>query len=116
MFAASAAVKDLQGTSRFTTKERAQFLKKLDARYGYGSYISEDGSVHVGIEKVPFVRHKKEVTFSHSKFDKQQRKGATSGPEPEYTLVGETKNKVPWWKIMQPGWFRRAELRSERKS
>lgn len=55
MFAASAAVRDMQGTSTHSSKERSNHLKKLGHKYGYGSYIGADGKVHVGIEKVPLV-------------------------------------------------------------
>jgi hypothetical protein len=74
LFAASAAVKDLQGTSDFIVKEREEHLKQLDVRYGYGSYIGGDGSVHVGIEKVPFVTAMKTTRFEHSRVDKELRR------------------------------------------
>lgn len=56
LFAASAAVQDVKGTSQMSKKERARHLEELGARYGYGSYVGGDGRVHIGIEKVPFVR------------------------------------------------------------
>jgi hypothetical protein len=61
LFAASGAVRDLRGTSRFESQERANHLEKLDARYGYGNYVGVDGMVHVGIEKTPFVRLRTET-------------------------------------------------------
>ncbi|CAN9448120.1 unnamed protein product [Alternaria alternata] len=73
LFASSAAVKDLQGTSQMTNKEREKHLKHLDNRYGYGSYIS-NSVVHVGIEKTPYVHYMKEVTFVGSKVQKEIRK------------------------------------------
>ena len=60
LFASSAAVKDFRGTSQMTNKEREKYLKDLDHHYGYGSYIGSDGAVHVGIEKVPYVRYMKD--------------------------------------------------------
>jgi hypothetical protein len=74
LFAASAAVKDFQGTSDFTEKEREEHLKDLDVRYGYGSYIGGDGSAHVGIEKVPFVTAMETTQFEHSRVDKELRR------------------------------------------
>ncbi|PVI00457.1 hypothetical protein DM02DRAFT_728559 [Periconia macrospinosa] len=56
LFAASTAVHDMRGTSRYGAKERGQHLKALDTRYGYGDYVGVDGNIHVGIEKAPFVR------------------------------------------------------------
>jgi hypothetical protein len=79
LFAASAAVKDLQGTSDFTAKEREEHLNDLDVRYGYGSYIGGDGSVHVGIEKVPFVTAMKTTRFEHSRVDKELRRRNRDG-------------------------------------
>jgi hypothetical protein len=56
LFAASVAVQDMQDTSHLDRKGRARFLKDLDARYGYGSFIGGgDGRVHIGIEKTPLV-------------------------------------------------------------
>lgn len=56
LFAASAAVEDMQGASHLDRKGRAQHLKHLDSRYGFGSFIGgRDGRVHIGIEKVPLV-------------------------------------------------------------
>lgn len=63
MFAASAAVQDMQGTSAHTRKERSHHLKRLDHRYGYGSYIGTDGKIHVGIEKVPRVAIKTNMSW-----------------------------------------------------
>ena len=74
LFASSAAVTDLQGTSHMSNKERDEYLKKLDCRYGYGSYVGSDGSVHVGIEKTPFVRYRKNTTFEGSRVDKEMRR------------------------------------------
>jgi hypothetical protein len=66
LFATSAAVEDLQGTSGLSNKERARHLEKLGNTYGYGSYVGKDGSVHVGIEKDPFVRRIKVTSFEHT--------------------------------------------------
>ena len=51
LFAASAAVKDLQGTSNMISRERNKFLDELGCTYGYGSYIGGDGGVHVGLRR-----------------------------------------------------------------
>lgn len=56
LFAASTAVEDMQCTSHLDSKGRAQHLRRLDSRYGFGSFIGGlDGRVHIGIEKVPLV-------------------------------------------------------------
>jgi hypothetical protein len=56
LFAASAAVQDMRGTSHLDKTGRAKHLERLDARYGFGSFIGGgDGRVHIGIEKVPLV-------------------------------------------------------------
>ncbi|EAT81729.2 hypothetical protein SNOG_11230 [Parastagonospora nodorum SN15] len=69
LFAASTAVEDMQGTSHLDRKERAQHLRRLDSRYGFGSFIGGmDGRVHIGIEKVPLVvkpRAKKTTWLEH---------------------------------------------------
>jgi hypothetical protein len=55
LFAASAAVQDMKGTSHLNRKGRAQHLERLNSRYGFGSFVGGDGRVHIGIEKVPLV-------------------------------------------------------------
>lgn len=87
LFASSAAVKDLQETSHMTNKERDKYLKDLDARYGYGSYVGGDGSVHVGIEKSPFVRHMKQTTFEGSRFEKEVKKISAQGKKEDVTVT-----------------------------
>jgi hypothetical protein len=63
LFAASNAVTDMQGTSHLDTKGRAQHLERVDAQYGYGSFVGGgDGRVHIGIEKRPFVRRRRVKT------------------------------------------------------
>ncbi|OCL06176.1 hypothetical protein AOQ84DRAFT_82899 [Glonium stellatum] len=56
LFAASSAVQDLKDTAHMSKNERDRYLKRLDLRYGYGSFVGMDGKVHIGIEKQPFVR------------------------------------------------------------
>lgn len=55
LFAASEAARDMRNTSLFTRKERRQHLEKIDAMYGYGTFMGADGLPHEGIEKEPFV-------------------------------------------------------------
>jgi hypothetical protein len=56
LFAASAAVQDMRGTSHLDRKGRAKHLEQLDHRYGFGSFVGGgDGRVHIGIEKAPLV-------------------------------------------------------------
>ncbi|ENI07948.1 hypothetical protein COCC4DRAFT_130249 [Bipolaris maydis ATCC 48331] len=78
LFAASAAVQDMRGTSYLDKRGRARHLEEVDARYGYGSFIGGgDGRVHIGIEKTPFVRVRSKATW----FDKNVaswRRGSTS--------------------------------------
>ena len=74
LFASSAAVKDLQGTSHMTNSEREEYLKDLDLRYGYGSYVGSDGAVHVGIEKVPYVQVLKMVGFEGTRTETASKK------------------------------------------
>jgi hypothetical protein len=80
LFSSSAALKDLQGTSGMTNKEREKYLKDLDREYGYGSYLGSDGRVHVGIEKVPFVRYMNKFSFAGSRADEKttRRNGESS--------------------------------------
>jgi hypothetical protein len=59
-------VEDVQGTSGLSSKERGKYLDRLGNTYGYGSYVGKDGSVHVGIEKDPFVRRMKVKSFQHT--------------------------------------------------
>lgn len=87
LFAPSTAVKDLRNTSSMSNKEREKYLKDLNLKYGYGSYVGRDGGVHVGVEKVPFVHYMKEVTFRGSKTEKEiSRRKAING----LTHVGST--------------------------
>ena len=87
LFAASAAVRDLQGTSNMTSNERAKYLDDMGCTYGYGSYIGGDGSVHVGIEKAPFVRKTKQTTFEHSRAEREMRKRAARVGEKARVIV-----------------------------
>jgi hypothetical protein len=73
LFATSATIKDLQGTSGLSAKEREEYVEKLGNTYGYGSYLGEDGSVHVGIEKDPFVWRMKVTSFEHTLVAKSAR-------------------------------------------
>jgi hypothetical protein len=57
LFAASSLVQDMRDTSNLDKKERAKFFEDLNQYYGYGSFVGgDDGRVHIGIEKNPFVR------------------------------------------------------------
>lgn len=68
LFAASAAVQDMRGTSHLNRKGRSHHLEALDVRYGYGSFIGGgDGRVHIGIEKTPFVRVRSKTTWLERK-------------------------------------------------
>lgn len=78
LFAASAAVQDMRGTSHLDKKGRAQHLERIGARYGYGSYIGADGRVHIGVEKTPFVRPKTRKTWLERKLP-LFRKGSLGG-------------------------------------
>jgi hypothetical protein len=67
LFAASAAVQDMKGTSHLDRKGRAQHLERIDARYGYGSFVGGDGRIHIGIEKATFLRPKARKTWLERK-------------------------------------------------
>jgi hypothetical protein len=67
LFAASAAIQDMTQTSRYDKKERGEHLERLGSRFGYGSYVGGDGKVHIGIEKVPFVRIRSKSTWFEKK-------------------------------------------------
>ncbi|KAF7568719.1 repeatdomain containing protein [Pyrenophora tritici-repentis] len=68
LFAASSAVQDMQNTSHLNRKGRAQHLRELDTRYGYGSFIGGgDGRVHIGIERTPFIRRRTKTTWFEKK-------------------------------------------------
>ncbi|KAI8933098.1 hypothetical protein NX059_009741 [Plenodomus lindquistii] len=76
LFAASAAVQDMRGTSHLNKKGRARHLKEVDARYGYGDFIGGgDGRVHIGIERTPFVRVRSKTTWLEMKV-RSFRKGS----------------------------------------
>lgn len=89
LFASSAAVRDLQGTSHMNNKERERYLQ--EKRYGYGSYVGSDGAVHVGIEKTPFVQYMDQVTFAGSRVErevlKQRGKGNDIKAGSQYTYI-----------------------------
>jgi hypothetical protein len=99
LFASSAAVKDFQGTISMNNKDREKYLHDLNHRYGYGSYVGGDGSVHVGIEKVPFVNYMKEVSFTGSRAEKEMRKRNAKGssvatpPESVQSLLTDTEER-----------------------
>jgi hypothetical protein len=76
LFAASAAIQDMTQTSRYDKKERGEHLERLGSRFGYGSYVGGDGRVHIGIEKVPFVRIRNNSTWFEKKV-----KSFRSGPK-----------------------------------
>ncbi|KAF2276456.1 uncharacterized protein EI97DRAFT_377434 [Westerdykella ornata] len=63
LFAASEAVRDFQGTSRYGKKERARYLEGLGLHYGYGGFIGRDGRVHVGIEKSSHLATRRTTTW-----------------------------------------------------
>ncbi|KAJ4373703.1 hypothetical protein N0V86_007846 [Didymella sp. IMI 355093] len=78
LFAASAAVQDMRGTSHLNRKGRSKHLEALDARYGYGSFVGGgDGRVHIGIEKTPFVRVRSKTTWLERKVT-SWRKGSAA--------------------------------------
>lgn len=74
LFAASAAVQDLQGTSSYMAKDRAKYVDDLDHTYGYGSYTSADGKSKVGIEKLPMVKPMTEKNLVYEMMLHQVRK------------------------------------------
>jgi hypothetical protein len=55
-YASTLVLEDVSGTERITTRERAQILKQLGFRYGYGWFMGRDGKTHAGIEREPLLR------------------------------------------------------------
>lgn len=82
-FAASRALEDVKGTTRFSSTDRERHLERLGNQYGFGSFIGTDGKPHVGIEKMPFF-----TTLSRERSQGSQNSGAESGP------VSRAKR---WW-------------------
>ncbi|KAH7079533.1 hypothetical protein FB567DRAFT_124050 [Paraphoma chrysanthemicola] len=78
LFAASAAVQDMRGTSHLDAKGRRRHLEGIDARYGFGNFIGGDGRVHIGIEKTPFVRKRAKTTWLEQRLP-LFRKGSGGG-------------------------------------
>jgi hypothetical protein len=79
LFAASTVVEDMRNTSHLNRKERAKFLEDLDQRYGYGSFVGgEDGRVHIGIEKTPFVRPRSMTGWLENRATFFRRKGSAA--------------------------------------
>ncbi len=52
---ASQAELDLKGTSGMSTKERDDYVRKLDHRYGFGKFVGTNGKPMIGIERDPYV-------------------------------------------------------------
>ena len=76
LFAASSLVQDMKNTSQLDRKERAKFFEDVDQRYGYGSFVGgDDGRVHIGIEKNPFVRSRSMTGWLENKATFFYRKG-----------------------------------------
>ncbi|KAF2749431.1 hypothetical protein M011DRAFT_456902 [Sporormia fimetaria CBS 119925] len=104
LFAPSAAVEDLKGTSTFTTKERERVLKEGDWKYGYGSYVGTDGAVHVGIEKAQFVGIQRAgTTFEGVRFDRERKRTWTSVQVSPVSSVQQSTRDQPWWKRLGKG-------------
>jgi len=81
LFAASAAVQDMRGTSHLNKRRRGQHLERIDARYGYGTFVGGDGRIHIGIEKTPFVRKSRARTTWLERKLPLFRKGSTGATE-----------------------------------
>lgn len=69
-----------------TNKERDKYLKDIDAQYGDESYVGGDGSVHISIEKVPFVTYTKQTTFVGCRFETEIGKHADRNKDVNATI------------------------------
>jgi hypothetical protein len=74
LFVSSAAVTDFRGALHMKSDERAMYLAQFNCRYGYGSYFASDGAVHVGIEKVPYVKYMRRANFKGSRAEQEMLK------------------------------------------
>lgn len=54
-FAASRAIEDFEGTAHLSKRQRSTYERGIKETYGFGTFISEDGRNHLGIEKHPYV-------------------------------------------------------------
>jgi hypothetical protein len=91
LFAASAAVEDMKGTSMYTAKERETHLKDLSHQYGYGSYVGHDGSVHVGIERAPFVGPVAKTRLEFPEYSKSNKSGQTGTESLSLTILDHNR-------------------------
>lgn len=55
MFAASTALKEMEGSLDTPQQERDISLGGRGVRFGYGTFVGTDGKPHVGVERAPFV-------------------------------------------------------------
>ncbi|UPX11454.1 uncharacterized protein EKO05_0002060 [Ascochyta rabiei] len=92
LFASSAAVMDFRGTSSMSNRERERYLADLDCRYGYGSFVGSDGAVHVGIEKVPFVRYVEDVEFKERVARRRKGSPGGNGKEVRYAELDRSED------------------------
>lgn len=53
-FAASHALRDMEGTAALSAKQRNMYIEGIGHRYGFGSFIGTDGKAYVGVERQPY--------------------------------------------------------------
>ncbi|KAK6498806.1 hypothetical protein TWF481_011379 [Arthrobotrys musiformis] len=57
LFHKSSVLDDVRGTELLTSRQRDDYLSKLNQRYGYGRFVGRDGIQRVGIEREPLLDH-----------------------------------------------------------
>jgi hypothetical protein len=98
--AASHAVTEFRGTLSMTNKQLDKYLRDLDNRYGFGTFVGTDGKTHVGIEKYPFLAP---LMKAKGALDRQD-----SGDSEASTLRDTWGSKFTRWKsgkVREGGWI-----------
>ncbi|KAF3089071.1 hypothetical protein TWF102_009784 [Orbilia oligospora] len=57
LFHKSSVLDDVRGTELLTSRQREDYLSKLNQRYGYGRFKGKDGVQRIGIEREPLLDH-----------------------------------------------------------
>ncbi|KAF3198178.1 hypothetical protein TWF191_005053 [Orbilia oligospora] len=57
LFHKSSVLDDVRGTELLTSRQREDYLSKLNQRYGYGRFMGKDGVQRIGIEREPLLDH-----------------------------------------------------------
>jgi hypothetical protein len=88
--AAGTVVREFKVTAHLSTEERAAFLEKEKHVFGYGTCLSGDGAVHVGIERTPFVSRVREEEVEVQTFELPARRfGRLGKVRGKYRVIGQ---------------------------